>query len=130
MAEIHDVKIQLAPEPRFPELLAYASLMYGDLCLRGIKIVRVRSGALRVNFPDTPVRVPCVACGLNVPITHAHCCHCGAAQPKRVPTQKVNGKPLLYQSVAFPVSHEARAEFERAILAAFDAEWSVARAAS
>lgn len=119
MYEITDVQVILDPEPTRPEVRAHASFVVAGLCVRDIRIVRGGNGRVRVVFPNMPVFLPCATCGWRVAITHRYCHGCGVRQPFR--TLPVSGKGVVhkYNSVCFPTTSAARAEYEAAILHAY-----------
>jgi DNA-binding cell septation regulator SpoVG len=125
--EISEIEARLAPDRHRPELLAEVSCVIANLCIRGIRVVDTGRGTVRVSFPDHPVRAHCASCRYRVPITHKYCHNCGEAQPNRKPAFNRWGVPHLYQSIVFPVTSEARAEYEKVILEAYEAAKAQAR---
>ena len=118
MIEINS-RVHVDPWSRYPEILATASVRYGDVVIRDLRVVRTASGTVRVNFPDRFVYVTCQSCRGNIAVCHKFCHHCGTKQPYHILPRDETGRVKLHYAIAYAATSRTREAIKKTVLKAY-----------
>jgi stage V sporulation protein G len=100
-------------------LLAYASfLICGVFRITDVRIIAARD-RLIVAMPSRKLSDRCRHCDVRVALNARFCPNCGARHPRGLAPVGTTGRPVYHADVAYPVTAEARAAIERAVLVAY-----------
>ncbi|MEZ5988736.1 MAG: SpoVG family protein [Planctomycetota bacterium] len=124
--KISEIRVSLVGDPEDPKdkLKAFCSVTFdGEIAIREVKVVLGARG-LFVAMPSRSLMAPCQACGCRNPVRARFCNDCG--KHVHVPRHLAEAR-YQHVDVAHPISAEARAALQEAVLEGYRLEVEASR---
>ncbi len=104
--QITDIQITTASGP--DNFIGYVSFVIENVyVIRDVRLVKNKKGGYIVAMPSVKTSTKCTGCGRKIPGNSNYCQHCG---------EKITEQIYGHAEIAHPISREARAVTDRAIL--------------